>query len=392
MLKRRNNILIVALALLAVISVSSTTSAFFLFDWLGAGDEKASLEDRTSLKDVEFEAALPLKTDVPKQIKRIKAYKKINQLRHQEEIDFEAIEKVYNDVLKATVQSRDEKFATTMDQYIQAAFRGVENGQDPALAAQIVDKTLKRAFYLSVKHEIDEVVEYISNKEKAHHKLDEAIVYYEAVAGTAKEYSKDSNEGILSGLKTIRQAIENDKVQDVEIAGQIVDKTIVKVFYDSVLHEVEEVEEYITEKPDKAAIKQMEGLVYYQAIKDKVEGTNKIGNQIIQEQFNGQLEDVDYEFILEEMNRGFATKVYSYLEEVEENWGTNKAVIEAWEALLYYNVFTDHVEANLGTGVESELVTNLRSYVNAVEQTNRAKADTLAEEIRATLRDYVGTI
>jgi len=385
LLKRKNKLFIVALALVAVISFSSTSSAFF-FDWFG------SEQDKISLKNVEYESALPLKTDVPKQIKRIKAYKKINQLRHEEEIDFAAIKEIYTKHLQKTVQARDEEFSTNMDQYIQAAFYGVENGQNPALAAQIVDKTLKRTFYLSVKHELDEAIEEFNNKEEAHHKLDEAVVYYEAIAGTAKKRSEDLHEGILSGLKSARRAIENDKLIDLKIADQIIGKTIIKVFYASVLHEAEEVEEYIAENPAKAKVKQMEGLVYYQTIKGKVKPNNKIGHIIVGDMLSGDISEFDYDVILEEISRGFVGKPLGYLEEVKENWGTDKALVEAWEALVYYNVFAEDVEARLGVEAGEELLTNLRSYVGAVKQEDRAKVDALEKKIKKTLREYISKL
>ncbi|SJZ95108.1 hypothetical protein [Selenihalanaerobacter shriftii] len=339
-----------------------------------------------------FAAYLPLKTDVSKQQARIDAYKEINQLRHEEDIDFNKIEKIYNDVLQNTVQARDKEFSETMDQYIQAAFYGVRNGQDPALAAQIVDKTLKKAFYLTVKHELDEAVEEFSNKEEAHHKIDEAIVYYEAIAGTAKKRSEDLHEGILSGLKSARRAIENDSLIDLKVADQIIGKTIIKVFHASVLHEAEEVEEYLAENPDKAKIKQMEGLVYYQTIKGIVKSNNKIGNIMVEDMLSGDINEVDYDVILEELNRGFVGKPLHYLEEVKENWGTDKALVEAWEALVYYNVIVDDVETRLGTKTGEELLTNLRTYVDAVQQGNRAKVDILEEKIKITFREYISKI
>jgi len=335
-----------------------------------------------------FAAYLPFKTDVSKQQARIDAYKEINRLRHKEEIDFDKIENIYTDVLQDTVQARDEEFSTNMDQYIQAAFYGVENGQNPALAAQIVDKTLKRTFYLSVKHELDEAIEEFNNKEEAHHKLDEAVVYYEAIAGTAKKRSEDLHEGILSGLKSARRAIENDKLIDLKIADQIIGKTIIKVFHASVLHEAEEVEEYIAENPEKAKIKQMEGLVYYQAIKGKVKSNNKMGHVVVADMLSGDISEVDYDIILKELNRGFIGKPLGYLEEVKENWGTDKALVEAWEALVYYNVFAEDVEAKLGAEAANELVTDLRSYVKAVENKDRDSANKLDEEIRDGLKEY----
>ncbi|GAB6098752.1 hypothetical protein JCM16358_06310 [Halanaerocella petrolearia] len=335
-----------------------------------------------------FAVSLPLKTDVSKQQRRVEAYKQIRNANPQGRLAFGDIERLYDGILKNMVEARDEEFGTTMNQYIKAAFNGAKNGQNPQVAAQIVDKTLKRAFYLTVQHELIEAVEEFSNKEEAHHKLDEAIVYYEPIAGTAKKRDQGLHEDILSGMRTARQAIKNNNLSKLKIADQIIDKTIIKVFYASVLHEAEEVEEYVTENSDKAKVKQIEGLVYYQGIKGIVKANNKLGNLIIEPMLSKDIANVDYGVILKELNRGFVPKVIHYLEEVEENWGTNKALVEAWEALLYYNVFATDVEAKLGTESASELLSNLRSYVQAVKKEDKSTVDKLAEDIETQIKAY----
>ncbi|AGB40773.1 hypothetical protein Halha_0802 [Halobacteroides halobius DSM 5150] len=335
-----------------------------------------------------FAASLPLKTDVSKQQRRVEAYKQIRNANPQGRLAFGDIERLYDGILKDMVEARDEEFGTSLNQYIKAAFNGAKNGQDPQVAAQIIDKTLKKAFYLTVKHELIEAIEEIEKTEEAHHKLDEAIVYYEVLASTVKEEDKQLNQHIISGLKIARQAIKNKNLSKLKIAAQIVDKNIINAFYDVILHEIKEVEEYASTNPAEAKIEKLEGLLYYQAIKGKVKTGNKIGNAVIEGMLKGPIDAVDYDVIAEELNRGFVAKVLHELEEVEEDWGEQEAIVKAWEGLLYYNIFQNDVKDKLGVKKAEELLVNLRQLTKATKSEDKGIAKELIEQIEDDIQSY----
>ncbi|AGB40774.1 hypothetical protein Halha_0803 [Halobacteroides halobius DSM 5150] len=389
-ISKRSSLLVMVLALATVVSLSSTTYAFSFFGLFDFGSNEA--ENTVSVKEVRVKLTLPLKTDVTKQINRVKAYKRINQLRHEEDINFIKIEKIYDKYLEGMVKSRDKEFNQTMNPYIEAAFNGVKNGRAPQIGSQIIDKTLKKAFYLTVKHELVEAIKEIEESKEAHHKLDEAIVYYQVLSNMIKEENKKVNQNIISGLKTARQAINKNNPGKLRIAAQIVDKNIIKAYHDVILHEVEEVEEYDSTDPAEAKIEKLEGLYYYQAIKDKVKPGNKIGSKMIEKQLTGPSIKVKYNPISNELNRGFVAKVFHELEEVEEEWGKPEASVKAWEALLYYNIVHDNVKEKLGADKAKNLLTDLRTLTKAVANGDKIKVKELEAKVKSQLRNYIGQI
>ena len=78
------------------------------------------------------------------------AFQTIGNLRQESPINGDAIANAYTGALQNLAMEIDEANNLELDKDIQVAIEDIKNSKDPALAAQVVDKTLQRVFYQSI--------------------------------------------------------------------------------------------------------------------------------------------------------------------------------------------------------------------------------------------------
>ena len=331
-------------------------------------------------------------TNVDKQLARVKAFEEISTLRRNgKPADFAAIEQVYKKVLQPTVKNRDKEFSTEMDAFITGAIGGGKAGQSPRLAGQIVEKTLKRTFYLNVLHEIRSAEANFADKSArnsgAHHKWDEAWAYYTAVQGTAKSRDPMLDEIILTALDNGQQAIQKNDLTEMLVQGQIIDKTIIKVFYLSVVHEVRVLVHGAAKGPAKQKEWQVEGAVYYTAIEGKM-GRNPTGAKLVKAQLSGDVNAVQPVVINREMIKAFLATARHEIVATFANWGKPKAIITAWETGVYSAVFEKDMHERMGLAFTNKLKKQIGDFIRATKGKNLGQAGKVGEEIIEQLVAY----
>lgn len=173
----------------------------------------------------------------------------------------------------------------------------------------------------------------------------------------------------------ITEAIAAGKAGDeIDVQGQIVDKTLQRFFFLSVYHEMMK-----SQDPDKTAADIDKGwdeaFGYFGTDNDGEEPTGiaktlskrdvEFGFALVAEVFNALLDgrcvaaDADYVGVVDHietadlaMLRGFALSVVHEMDEYDDD-----PLIKGWEALLYWNIISDYaltVDADLHAAVEAE--------------------------------------
>lgn len=328
-------------------------------------------------------------TNVDKQLARVKAFEEISALRRQKPADFAAIERVYRKVLQPTVKNRDKEFGTEMDAVILGAIGGGKAGKMPRLAGQIVEKGLKRVFYLNVLHEIRAAKATFADKSAkgAPNKWDEAWAYYTALQGTAKARNPMLDERILAALENGQKAIQKGDLTEMEVQGQIVDKTLIKVFYLSVLHEVNTLVHGAARGPAKQKEWQVEGAVYYSAIEGKM-ARNPSGAKLVKAQLHGDVNAVQPLTIKREMIKAFLATARHEIISTFTNWGKPKARITAWETGVYSAVFEEDMQERMGLAFTNELQRQIGDFIRATERKDLDEAGKVSEAILEQLAAY----
>ncbi|MBI2470760.1 MAG: carboxypeptidase regulatory-like domain-containing protein [Planctomycetes bacterium] len=342
----------------------------------------------------------------------VSAYSEIGTLRKVDPIDGDAITSAYEGELQGLVKEMDTENSLTLDSDITDAIEDIKNSNEPKLAAQVIDKTLQRVFYLAVLENITHARDDFDEDDTSELSTywDNAYAAYQALVGTADRENKvltadrtnidtGSNPNLedqitvafIRGQKALNKNNPGEDEITVGIQRQVIRLSLVRAFYIAVLREVGELLENRDSDPEEAREEQREGEVYYKIIEEFVSGNNPTGNETIKSQLTGELSDVAADTIVSELSKGFIGRVEGELEENEEALSESDrgdAMILAEEALLYSNVFLEDLELRLGESEEEKMEDALHDLSDASDKLNTSDADTARQTITAVIDSY----
>src|SRR3990170_3355768 len=342
----------------------------------------------------------------------VSAFSEIGTLRKEETIDGDAIEAAYEGELQDLVQEMDTENSLTLDSDVSSAIEDIKNDNLPKLAAQVIDKTLQRVFYLAVLENITHARDNFDDLDTSELSLswDEAYASYQAVVGTADRENKvltadrtNIDTGInpnledqitvafIRGQNALEKAKPDEDEITVGIQRQVIRLSLVRAFYIAVLREVEAILDNRDSNTDKALEVQKEGEVYYRIIEEFVSRDNPTGNETIKSQLTGELSDVTADTIVSELSKGFIGRVEGELEENEEALSENDrgdAMILAEEALLYSEVFLEDLELRLGTEDLGDIEDALNDLRDASDKLKTSDADAARQTITTIINNY----
>ena len=342
----------------------------------------------------------------------VSAFSEIGTLRKQNPIDGNAIEVAYEGELQDLVQEMDTENSLTLDSDVSSAIEDIKNDNLPKLAAQVIDKTLQRVFYLAVLENITHARDNFDDLDTSELSLswDEAYASYQAVVGTADRENKvltadrtNIDTGInpnledqitvafIRGQNALEKAKPDEDEITVGIQRQVIRLSLVRAFYIAVLREVEAILDNRDSNTDKALEVQKEGEVYYRIIEEFVSRDNPTGNETIKSQLTGELSDVGADTIVSELSKGFIGRVQGELDANEsalDEGDRGDAMIVAEEALLYSKVFLEDLELRLGTKNLGEIEDALNDLRDASDKLNKSDADAARETITTVIDSY----
>ncbi len=342
----------------------------------------------------------------------VSAFSEIGALRKEETIDGDAIETAYEGELRDLVQEMDTENSLTLDSDILGAIEDIKNSNEPKLAAQVIDKTIQRVFYLAVMENITHARDDFEDDDTSElsQYWDNAYAAYQALVGTADRENKvlssdrtnidtGSNPNLedqitvafIRGQKSLEKKDTEEDEITLGIQRQVIRLSLVRAFYIAVLREVEAILDNRDSDTEKAREVQKEGEVYYKIIEEFVSRDNSTGNETIKSQLTGELSDVVADAIVSELSKGFIGRVNGELEENEEaiNEGDRgDAMILAEEALLYTKVFLEDIELRLGAEQRYEIEDALNDLKNASDKVSASDADAARQTITSVIADY----
>jgi len=346
----------------------------------------------------------------------VASYNEIGTLRKQNPIDGNAIASAYEGELQDLTKEADAENNVTLDSDILGAIEDIKNNNEPDLAAQVIDKTLQRVFYLAILERITDVRDDFHDKKASDLRFlwDEAYAAYQAIIGTANRENKVLTEdrtsietggnpnledqitvAFIRGQKALDKKDHDEDEITIGVQRQVIRLSLVRAFYIAVLREVEGVLNNRNSDPEKALENQKEGEVYYRIIEEFVSRDNPEGNEIIKSQLTGDLSDVNADTIVSELSKGFIGRVMGELESNESALDENdrgEAVVTAEEAFLYSEVFLEDLELRLGTEDADTMEDDLHDLRDASEAVNIADADAARQTITNVLDSYTNEL
>ncbi|MGG1686643.1 hypothetical protein [Pseudalkalibacillus sp. NRS-1564] len=309
-----------------------------------------------------------------------------------EEVDYQAVIDLYNNDLQPLVEQREGE----MDQQISSALEAGKSGDlDGEVVKQIYDKLMQKVFYLTVKHEFDEVKENWGNTEEVNKEIEEAKEYYEVLKGTVEKrdaaYDTSMVAQIDSGFSEMEAAVENDDNLQFVLGTQMVDKTLMKTFY---LATGALPEGYATkaakeakEDPEHARVEQAEGWAFYQSISNYINNHAEEDAALIEKNFSleNDVAEIDPKAVNHAFIRGFSKVALHEYEESEEEWGEDKSTITALEGALFIDMISSDIQRMEGEEAYKTLSAHAQSYLEAVKSDEKEKAMEELKEIKKTL-------
>lgn len=341
----------------------------------------------------------------------VAAFQEVGSLRREEPINADALHNVYMGALQTLVQQIDAAHDLSLDSDVLVAIDEIREGNEPKLAAQVIDKTIQRAFVLTIIDRATTVRDDFDTADSATLNLvwDEAVAAFEAVKGTAARDNKvittdfqSIETGSSPGLDILitesfergrvalnKENPDEDKIA-IRIERQIIRLSLIRAYYIGVLREVEGIISNRDRDIEEALEKQKEGEIFYRIIEEFIIRENATGNELIKSQFVGDLAQVEANAIVSELSRGFIGRVQAELAANETSIASDRgrAMEVAEEALLYANVFLEDLEIRLGSGTRGSLESALNNLKDASNENDEAKAAQARENTNEILLAY----
>ncbi|MCP5244706.1 MAG: hypothetical protein H6937_01575 [Burkholderiales bacterium] len=330
----------------------------------------------------------------------VSAFQEIGSLRGETSIDAEAIRNAYLNSLQAITQQVDADNGLTLDSDVLVAIDEISSNNEPKLAAQVIDKTLQRVFYLTILNRVTAVRDDfdVTSTEAMNATWNEAVAAFEAIRGTAARENKvisadrqsiETGDNpaldvqITAAFERGRTALNKqnpaDDLIEIKIVRQIIRLSLARAYYIGVLREVEGIVSNRDRDIEEAREKQKEGEIFYRIIESFIIRENATGSEFIKTQLTGNITAVDADAIVSELSKGFAGRVRAELgaNEASISDDRGRAMEVAEEAFLYASVFLTDLELRLDSTRHNSLenaLNNLRVASNAQDASAAALA------------------
>ncbi|MDE2387821.1 MAG: hypothetical protein KGN35_01860, partial [Betaproteobacteria bacterium] len=324
----------------------------------------------------------------------VAAYKAIGTLRKQLPIDGGAIVAAYTGTLQTLTQEVDTANSLSLDSDVLAAIDDIKSDHAPALAAQMLDKTLQRVFYQAIWNRIAAIRDQFKTGTTVDltAMLDEAVAAFQAISATVARENQvltvdkqglqaGSNPGldveINDHFSKVRTALNKSNLDEdfitVQVARYAIRMSLARAYYIAVLREAGGAIEHRNTDPEETSTDQKEGQVFYRIIESLVARGNPAGSLRIKAQLTGDASAIVADEIVSELGKGFIGRVVAEMDgqtnAIKEK-NREAAVAEAAGAKYFARVLLPDLELRLGAtdrgSLENELE-NLLAASNSVD-------------------------
>ena len=342
----------------------------------------------------------------------VTAYKTIGTLRRQLPMDGGAIAVAYSGALQTLTQEIDSANSLSLDSDVLAAINNIKNDYAPALAAQVLDKTLQRVFYQAIWNRIAAIRDQFKTAAATDltAMLDESVAAFQAISATVARENQvltadrraieaGSNPGldveINDHFSRVRTALNKSNPDDdfvtVQVARYAIRMSLARAYYIAVLREVGGAIEHRNTDPEETSIEQKEGEVFYRIIESLVARGNPAGSLRIKAQLTGAASTIVADEIVSELGKGFigrvAAEITGQANAIKEN-DRAAAMAEAAGAKYFARILLPDLELRLGAADRGSLENELENLLTASNTVDAAKSEQARNAISALLTKY----
>ncbi|BCU80267.1 hypothetical protein JIR001_00500 [Polycladomyces abyssicola] len=325
--------------------------------------------------------------------KEVNAYHEIEELLEKEQPQWPQVRQVYEGKLRSIVQGRSPEADQLIDAYLNAGQSGQAKVKE---VEEVVLKTLQRSAYEGIKTILKEKIPaQMAHHDQATQLLEQAKALYEGVLKETAE-KRDGNMGTITASEIdtafaeAKKALHAGDKLGYALQKQAIDKTLIRVFYLSTLHDAEEVVTAIKEEPEEVKAEQLEGFAFFQAIKKSL--SEKAPEQVkqIEAQLapNADPKKVDPQAIRQAFVKAFSAKAQGYMDKVlGESWNDrHEAAEDAFEGNLFIKAIELDLEKALGQAEKEKVMQAATQFFAAAKSGDKAQAERQAGLIRAALK------
>lgn len=341
----------------------------------------------------------------------VTAYQTIGTLRRETPMNGDAIANTYAGALQTLVQEVDTANNLKLDSDVLAAIDEIKSGNEPALAGQVVDKTLQRVFYQVVFNRMSDIRNLFetTSTEVLNQMLDQMVASFQAISGNvarANQVLSADKQSIVEGsnpgadiafnesVARIRTALNKSNPE--EDAGVIaVERYVTRIsslaraYYNAVLREVAgAIESKNNADVEGMRVELKEGEVFYRTIESLVARDNPVGNLLIKARLAGDGSDLVVDEIVSDLNKGMLGRSRGEMANIATAENRLGRMAEASGTVEFAKIFMPDLELRLGTTVRGNLETALNDLNSAAKADDAAKSAAAQATITAIFDSY----
>lgn len=340
----------------------------------------------------------------------VTAYQTIGTLRSEVSINGDAIASAYAGALQTLVQEVDTANNLKLDSDVLAAIDEIKSGNEPALASQVVDKTLQRVFYQVVFNRMSDIRNQFESATTVvlNQMLDEMVASFQAISGNvarANQVLSADKQSIVEGSNPGADIAFNESVARIRVAlnksnpeedaGVVaVERYVTRIsslsraYYNAVLREVAGATE--SRNTDVAEMRKelKEGEVFYRIIESLIARDNPVGSLLIKARLTGDGSDLVVDEIVSDLNKGMLGRSRGEMANIATAENRIGRMAEASGTVEFAKIFMPDLELRMGATVRSNLESALNDLNSAVKADDAAKSATAQAAITAIFDSY----
>lgn len=345
----------------------------------------------------------------------VTAFQTIGTLRQQSPISGDAIATAYGGSLQNLAKEVDQENNLELDRDTLEAIEDIKNNQSPALAAQVIDKTLQRVFYQSIWNRIvairdefntattDALNQMLAEAEAAFVAIEKTVARENQVlAADKKTLQTSTNPGLDKDIKqsfarvkaTLAKSKPDEDFAILQEERYGIRMTLARAYYIGVLREISGVIKNRDADVEEAHVALKEGEIFYRIIESLIARDNPAGSAYLKSRLTGELKDIDADAFVSELSKGLIGRVKAEMRGQEASIGKDRvgAIAEAAGAVYFAKIMLPDVELRLGSAVRTSFETELNNLQLASSENSVEKSKQARDAITATLTNYEGAL
>ena len=238
-------------------------------------------------------------------------YTRFVEVRRTPPIDVAALSALYSKELRTYVQITDKLLGIDQDASITGALDRAAQGDSPRVNGQVAEKTIQRAFVLSLRRGVVDLLANPADPKGLQTILDVVPV----IASTADRRSQWVGKGSeytnawKGMIQSLQGAFDRKEPERLKIACRRIDAFVTKIFVLSVFYELVGLENARGADEIKAAEKRVEATIFHKNILEQHRRRDSQGAEVVAGQLTQPISQIDIELLRKILQRGFESEI-----------------------------------------------------------------------------------